>query len=253
MGYSPGVHLTLTRRLVTLSLTGAVLLPTYGAIGVYMAARGGPVHSLPTFIDRDVPFSAPWVVVYAMIFLQCLAPLFTITDARALNRTVGAYFTLYAFGTPVWMLYPVTVQRDPVPIVDIWTYGIGIVRYIDPPGNCMPSMHVALAVMATLVVYRHDREAGWALGLSAGLIWWSTLAIRQHYALDGLAGAAMAVVANWMWFEARPLPAEAYQRLPRAWHAAWVGLFVAAVLFLMSGWWLGWVPLDLLPPNARRW
>lgn len=239
--------------MITLSVTGAILIPTYAAVGVYMAAHRGQEHSLPSFLDRSVALSAPWVVVYAMVFLQCLAPLFTITDARALNRTVASYFTLYAFGVPVWILYPVAVQRDPVPIVDVWTYGVGIVRYLDPPGNCMPSMHVALAVMATLVVFRHDRIAGWALAVSAGLIWWSTLAVRQHYAVDGLVGAGMAVVADRIWFAARPLPAEAYARLPRVWHTVWVGAFVAVVLFLMSGWWFGWVPVHLLPPNAERW
>ncbi len=247
------MQLTLTRRFVTLALTGAVLLPIYWAIGIYTARSHEPVHMLPTFIDRNVPLEPAWVVVYAMVFLQCLAPLATITDPRVLNRTVGAYFTLYLFGTPVWLLYPVAVERDPVPITDLWTYGIGIVRYIDPPGNCMPSMHVALAVMATLAVYRHDMLVGRLLGVSAAMIWWSTLAIRQHYATDGLVGAGMAVLADRLWFDLIPLPAEAFDRLPRATHGVWLGVFVVAVLFLMSGWWLHWVPLDQLPPNSLRW
>lgn len=247
------VTLTTMRRFLTVALTGSVLLPVYGAIGIWTAASHEKMHMLPSFIDSIVPFSAPWVLIYAMVFMQCLAPLFTITDSRVLTRTVAGYFTLYAFGTPVWLLYPVAVQRDPVPIVDVWTYGIGIVRYLDPPGNCMPSMHVALAVLASLVVYRHDRRVGWLLGGSAALIWWSTLAIRQHYAADGLVGAGMAVLADRMWFDTQPLPPEAFRPLAVAWHAVWLGAFVAAVLVLMSGWWFGWVPVSQLPPNLTRW
>ncbi len=247
------ISLTPTRRFATLAATACVLLPVYGAIGVYTAGSGGKRHTLPSALDDMVPFEPAWVVVYALVFLQALAPLAVVTDPRVLNRTVAAYLTIYAIGTPIWLLYPVVVPRPPLPIVDLWTYGIGIVRYVDPPGNCMPSMHVALAVMATLAVRRHDRLAGALLAVSAALIWWSTLAIRQHWASDGVVGAGFAIVADQLWFAMKPLPPEAFVPLHRAWHLTWILTFVVAVLVLMSGWWFGWVPIEALPPNAVAW
>ncbi len=245
--------LTRTRRWGMLASTAVVLIPIYAAVGVYTARAGQPMHQIPTLLDRMIPFQPAWVFVYAFVFLQCIAPVAVITDARVLTRTVFAYFALYAVGTPMWVFYPVGVPRPPVPIVDMWTYGIGIVRYVDPPGNCMPSMHVALAVLASLVVYRHDRKAGTLLGVSAALIWWSTVAIRQHYATDGLIGGILALFADRLAFDAQPLPPQAYLPLPRAWHLTWVLGFVVAVSVLMSGWWLGWMPVDQLPPNANSW
>jgi hypothetical protein len=114
-------------------------------------------------------------------------------------------------------------------------------------------MHVGLAVMAALVVRRHDPRAGTLLLGSAALIWWSTLSIRQHWTADGLVAAAMAVTADHLWFGRRALPPEALRPLPRRWHLTWIGAYVGAVLVLMSGWFLGWMPLELLPPNAPRW
>lgn len=250
---TPHLPLTATRRLTSLAVTAAVVIGVYAAIGVGVYRLGLPVHTVPTALDRLAPFQPAWVLVYAMVFLQALAPLSAITDARVLQRTLGAYVTLYGLAVPLWLFYPVVVPRDPVPITDVWTYGVGIVRYVDPPANCMPSMHVGLAVMAALVVWRHDRRAGAVLYGTAAAIWWSTVAIRQHWATDGLVAAILAILADRAWFELRPLPPTAFRALPRHWHGAWFGLYVLGVLILMSGWWFGWMPLDVLPPNGPGW
>lgn len=247
------MHLTLTRRLATLAATGSVIIPMYAAIGVYTAKAGGPLYTVPTVVDHLVPFDPRWVVVYALVFLQALAPLAVVSDTRALHRTVAAYGTMYLLATPIWLLYPVTVPRPAVPIVDLWTYGLGIVRFVDPPTNCMPSMHVGLAALASFITWRHDRAAGVGLGITTALIWWSTMAVHQHWATDGLVATALAFLADRLCFGLAPLPEEALTPMPRAWHLAWLGLYVVGVLVLMSGWWLGWVPVDKLPPNAPSW
>lgn len=245
--------LTPARRLFSLVAAGGVLIGVYASIGVYLSRSDLPMHEVPTALDHAAPFQPAWVLVYALVFLQAIAPLSSISDLRVLHRTLGAYLTLYAFAVPVWLGYPVAVPRHPVPITDVWTYGVGIVRYVDPPANCMPSMHVGLAVLAALIVLRHDRAAGTFLLGTAAAIWWSTIAIRQHWATDGLVAAAMALAADRVWFDLRPLPDVAFRPLKRHWHLVWLGLYVAGVLILMSGWWWGWMPVHLLPPNTPAW
>jgi membrane-associated phospholipid phosphatase len=73
-------------------------------------------------------------------------------------------------------------------------------KTIDASGNACPSLHVAFAVF-TAIWFRHLlREMGagrfvralnwlWCLG-----ILYSTMAIRQHVALDVLAGAALGAI-----------------------------------------------------------
>jgi membrane-associated phospholipid phosphatase len=241
------------RRLASLAVAFVALETFYTTIGVSMDHAGRPLHLVDTPLDHLVPLQPAWVLIYAMVFLQALAPIATISDVRVLDRTLLAYASMYMVGTPLWVLYPVTVPRDPVPIVDLWTYGLGLVRLADPPTNCFPSMHVALATMAALVVWRHDRGMGKTLAVSAALIWYSTLATRQHWMLDGLAGVTLACLADALWFRLRPLPEAAFQALPRWWHLTWFGVYVGAVAILMSGWWFGWVPVTKLPPNVNPW
>jgi hypothetical protein len=63
----------------------------------------------------------------------------------------------------------------------------------------------------------------------------------------------LAFIADHLWFRRAPLPPDALTRLPRIWHVTWVGAYAAVALVLMSGWWFGWMPLDVLPPNSERW
>ncbi len=243
--------LTPARRLGTLVVMLPAVATVYGSVGVWSVGR--PMHTLGSALDAAVPMQPTWILVYLLIFFQALAPLATLSDRRALNRAAGAYLTLFALGLPFWVWFPVTVPRTPLPITDVWTYGVALCRYIDPPTNCMPSMHVALAMMAALVVRRHDRLIGTVLLVGGALITWSTVAVDQHWVADGVVAIAFTLFADRAWFALRPLPADALAPLPRGWHATWILAYVAVTLFLMSGWWFGWVPLDQLPPNAERW
>lgn len=55
---------------------------------------------------------------------------------------------------------PVTVPRQSVPVTGYWTFALDILRSIDPPVNCLPSMHVAVATLAGLLIRRADGLVG---------------------------------------------------------------------------------------------
>lgn len=233
------------RRLLTLAaLMGTVCL-VYGAVG-HWAAGQGELHTLESPLDRMIPLQPAWVLVYLAIFFQALAPVAAVTDRRALERAAGAYLSLYALALPIWVFLPVTVPRDPLPIADVWSYGIALTRFIDPPANCMPSMHVALAVLAALIVRRHDSATGLALMGMGALIAFSTVATGQHWVADGMVGTLLAVAADALWFGWKPLPPSALRPLDRRWHLTWLLAYAVVALVLMSGWWFGWFPLELL-------
>ena len=82
---------------------------------------------------------------------------------------------------------------------------------MDAAGNACPSLHVATAVFTALWVGRQLRQihaATWAHvvnGVWALLIVWSTLATKQHVALDVAAGTLLALLVvplSMRWFPA---------------------------------------------------
>ncbi len=57
--------------------------------------------------------------------------------------------------------------------------------------SAMPSMHVAMAVLFAIGGFERARWLGWALSGYALLIWVGSIHLGWHYAIDGVAGAAM--------------------------------------------------------------
>jgi len=63
----------------------------------------------------------------------------------------------------------------------------------DIPGAAFPSSHCALSVLATIYTIKYNRKFGFiSLFLSTGLVI-STVYLRQHYAVDAIAGVLSAI------------------------------------------------------------
>src|SRR5262249_21297683 len=101
----------------------------------------------------------------------------------------------------IFVLYPITGPR-PSDGADVPLYAWLV--HFDAVSNCMPSLHAGLTVYSML--FGWQVTAGWLslrqrsaifafAGAWAGAIFDSTLATKQHYAVDLLAGAGVAVVA----------------------------------------------------------
>lgn len=218
----------------------SLLMALYLGSAHRSAAAPEGLHVMPTPIDALVPLQ-PWaVLVYGLLYFVIFVPLALVQDRRIVLRGGLAYVSIVLMGLPFWLFYPVFVPRDPVPITDLFTYSLAMIRALDPPTNCFPSMHVAEAYLAALVVRRLDPPLGRGLLLVATGVWWSTLALGQHWFVDGLAGALMAFAVDHLAFDRRPLPPEAFHSGGRrgvVWAAA---LYVALFLSLTTPWWLGW-------------
>ena len=60
-------------------------------------------------------------------------------------------------------------------------------------GGAFPSAHVSGAVVVSLVAWRHQRRLAYLLVPLTGSVMVATVYGRFHYALDALAGAALAI------------------------------------------------------------
>ncbi|MFT5682931.1 MAG: membrane-associated phospholipid phosphatase [Myxococcota bacterium] len=237
-------------RIGALVVGVGLLMPVYNITARIAASGDSPPRTLPVFID-DLIGLHPWsMLIYGGLYLQAFAPLMLMQDRRVLVRSALAYTALVLSGVPLWLLWPVTVPRSPVPVEDLFTWGLALMRWLDPPTNCFPSMHVAESFLAALVIRRLDRVLGQAMLVSAVLIWWSTMALAQHWFVDGLAGLLIAVAVDHLAFGRRPLPASALQCAPRSRMVWALGIYLLMFLAMALPWWTGWLtPADI----AREW
>jgi membrane-associated phospholipid phosphatase len=179
-----------------------------------------PVVVMPlTWLDHVVPFQPEALVPYLSLWLY-------VGIAPGLQRgflplvVYGLWAgALCVAGLSIFYFWPTQI---PPMAIDPTAPGFALLQGIDAAGNACPSMHVAIS-MFTVVWVEHVLRGARAPALLRllNLAWflaiaWSTLAVKQHVALDVLAGAALGAVfaaASLRW---RPAERAAPSAPPRA-------------------------------------
>jgi membrane-associated phospholipid phosphatase len=170
-----------------------------------------PARDVPALgIDRWIPFDPGFI--WAYLSIAALVPLAPALAAHpdALRRYARGLALLCVPCFVAFALLPVEGPR-PAVAPGHWLYGL--IVGLDRPSNSMPSLHAGLVVYSLLFALRVLRPgltrrafAGVALAgcVWAALILYSTLATKQHWALDLPAGGLLAWAAHGLaWRDAR--------------------------------------------------
>jgi membrane-associated phospholipid phosphatase len=157
--------------------------------------------------EKRLPL-VPWTIwIYLTSFFVMIFIFFDIRDLENLHRLTYAFLILQLFCNLVFVLFPVAVPRElsPLPgdIGPITRWLFNYTRTVDTPRNCLPSLHVANSCLISLVYLKENRlkflfAAAWVL-----LVSFSTLATKQHYFWDVIAGIAIAVILFRLAFNQR--------------------------------------------------
>jgi membrane-associated phospholipid phosphatase len=157
-----------------------------------------------TWFDRVIPFQPRWVWVYLSLYLlNPIGPLLARSREDLLRYARGILF-FFVCGFVCFVVFPVPGPR-PLAADAFWLYQRLIL--IDRPYNSFPSLHAACAVYAVLfAAYAssdtsrpHLRRSQLSLAwLWVGLILYSTIATRQHFAIDLPAGMFLGWLAQWL-------------------------------------------------------
>ncbi|MDB5292932.1 MAG: hypothetical protein JWL69_4173 [Phycisphaerales bacterium] len=195
------------RLKATLSVTlGILFCVPYFLIGNFPLL---PVHELPlTWPDRAIGFHPYfWVWVYQSLYVPVNLIPWLATERADLLRYARGFVLLSLISFAVFIFFPI---RAPKPLVAHPTGMYGLLLRYDVPLNSLPSLHAGLLVY-TLAFGRRITAGGKfgairaLIGAWAGLILYATLATKEHYAVDIIAGAMLAVCVHaWVWREVAP-------------------------------------------------
>lgn len=149
-------------------------------------------------IDRWVGFHAGALPLYLSLWVYVSLPPGLIADRRELISYGVAAYGLAAAGLAIFLLWPTAVP----PVEAAWPdhSAFALLKTTDAAGNACPSLHVAFAVFTAFELNCLLRQmAVPLLARSLNWVWcagilYSTLATRQHVALDLIAGAVLGVV-----------------------------------------------------------
>jgi membrane-associated phospholipid phosphatase len=186
---------------------------TAALMGVFFAAYFAllrhpafPVTLMPvTRLDRALPFQAWSMIFYASLWVYVPLASAPLANWNELRRYGFSAVLLSAAGLAIFWAWPTAVPRDPIESGDDAAFAF--LRSVDASGNACPSLHAAFAVFSALWLDRALRDLraeGWVRWMNAawcaGIVY-STLATKQHVAVDVVAGAALGAIAAWLALE----------------------------------------------------
>jgi len=172
----------------------------FGAYFYLLKDTAYPTTVMPlTLLDRLVGFHPQTLTVYLSLWLYVSLPPALLSTRRELYgygvsmaaTCLAALIIFYFWPTAVpaadinWALYP----------------DLNSLKSMDASGNACPSLHVATAVFSGIWLHHLLRRFDAPIWILAFNVTWcvaiiySTLATRQHVALDVLAGVALGVLA----------------------------------------------------------
>jgi len=189
---------------------GKMLAITGGIAGFFFAYFWVMRHPLSamtvvplTWIDDLVFFYPPSFLVYVSLWVYVgLAPTLA-RDARELAAWGAVSFAMAVIGLGIFMALPTMIPD----------FGVDWARYpllaflksVDVSGNACPSLHAAFAVFTAVVLHtqltamRAPRIVRVGNALWCLAIVYSTMATRQHVALDVIAGSVLAGAASMVY------------------------------------------------------
>ncbi|HEX7455420.1 MAG TPA: phosphatase PAP2 family protein [Gallionella sp.] len=152
-----------------------------------------------TRLDRLIGFVPQALPVYLSLWVYVSLPPALLATRRELYGYALSMTGTCLAGLIVFYFWPTVV---PAANIDWSLYpDVNFLKSMDASGNACPSLHVATAVFSGIWLHHLLRRFGaplWILIVNSawciGIVY-STLATRQHVALDVLAGLALGVLA----------------------------------------------------------
>ncbi|WP_431222016.1 phosphatase PAP2 family protein [Serratia sp. L9] len=177
------------------------MLLGWGFVGlVYNSSdrwQGAGYQLTPSWIDRAIPFSPHAVWLYLSFFL--IIPLcYLICPLNRIKWLRSSMQLAALVAGVIYLLWPTTIAYPLDQANSLSSSLLAALIKVDSKQNCLPSLHIALTVLAVWAAadsrnkLRSVLLVAWGLGIA-----FSILQLRRHLLVDLLSGAALAVMVGY--------------------------------------------------------
>ncbi len=230
-------------------LVGAVIVVL--VTGYFLVAKLTNSHDareLRTAWDDAIPFWAPAMHPYALVYTAAFYPAFCIRDTTLFRRVASGYLIVSIASLLIFCAMPVTSLglRIPRAALDLHRFehwGLALTYAVDPPYNLFPSVHLSMATMAALSAY--SARPLWGLMAAPGAIavGASIALVKQHFIADGLAAVILAV-GVWWWVVRSPEDAQNCEDAAFGWRGplGYLGIHAGFYAIMYGLFVSGWTP-----------
>ncbi|KHN89844.1 hypothetical protein KKH3_43450 [Pectobacterium actinidiae] len=159
---------------------------------------------LPTsLVDEWISFSASAIWLYLSFFIIVPLSYLSCPMARLGGLRQATQLTAVMAGV-VYLIFPTTMVYPQVVGDDLSTRVLQLLLRIDSPQNCLPSLHIALTVLAVWAMSDGQQKVKTGFYLLWGVaIAFSILQLRRHLFIDLVTGAMLAGITGWVFLYRR--------------------------------------------------
>lgn len=181
----------------------------FGAYFYLLKSPAYPATVMPViFLDRMISFQPQALPMYISLWVYVSLPSALLATRREMFVYGMSMAVTCTVGLVIFYFWPTVV---PVANID-WTQypDVNLLKSMDASGNASPSLHVATAIFSGIWLHhllRSFTAPQWILILNWGWcigIIYSTIATRQHVALDVLAGLALGALTAYLALQKMP-------------------------------------------------
>ena len=154
-----------------------------------------------TWVDHLIGFEAVALPFYLSLWLYVSLPPFFMRTRLAIIEYGIRIGLLCIVGLAVFYFFP--NQTPPANIDWAQVPGMAFLKGVDAAGNACPSLHVATAIFSCCWLHWRFGALGLSTSLKAANIFWciamvySTIATKQHVAIDVAGGMLLSFIAAW--------------------------------------------------------
>ncbi|MGI8466476.1 phosphatase PAP2 family protein [Pectobacterium punjabense] len=191
----------------TMLLRLKALLFGWGSVGVvYQLSaqfQGQGTVLPPSMVDEWIPFSPSAIWLYLSFFIIIPLSYLSCPITRLAGLRRATQLTALVAGA-VYLIFPTTMVYPQVVGDDLSARLLQLLQRIDSPQNCLPSLHMALTVLAVWAMSDSQQKVKTGLYLLWGAaIAFSILHLRRHLFIDLVTGAMLAGITGWIFLRSR--------------------------------------------------
>jgi membrane-associated phospholipid phosphatase len=154
--------------------------------------------------DKMIPLWADSVWIYISIYVMYGLTYFMMKDLLNLSKYLYASLFQVIISIGIFIMWPTTYPRHLYPLPSELNMGtdfiFSLIRNLDTPASCCPSLHVSTAFLTSFVFLEEQKEKFPYFFLWAVIISFSTLSTKQHYFWDVLGGFVVAVLSYGVFY-----------------------------------------------------
>ncbi|MEK9765416.1 MAG: phosphatase PAP2 family protein [Thalassolituus sp.] len=161
--------------------------------------RGVESWQVETPLDQWVPLIPEFAFVYFLYIPGLIIPALLDMPMRLFMRYALALVMAVCVSLLGFAFVPLRIDHEEYTCVEMACMGLALLRDVDPGINLLPSLHASQTLLAALVLFTAANAHGvrslwwfWSLVLYIPIII-STLANKQHFVIDLVAGFCVAV------------------------------------------------------------